>query len=236
MITEIDGEPITAQNVAQFINEGKISNLTQIMWVDMIKYMPKGVQSYSYSYDLTAFQGIIDNLSDNRVKVRTVEAMELNCKMYGGNLFRYKDQMQNLLTFLGGLKQSIENYDLFSIEAVKRLQNPQSDKELLPLPKELDNKRFKSILEKAIEARLVEKTDEGYKWNGQKNELALFAASVSKNLSLSKRENSNGTKQISWQPFEILFGVSNLRGAYNDIQKTGTLPKTEKEIEKIING
>ena len=96
MITEIDGEPITAQNVAQFINEGKISNLTQIMWVDMIKYIPKGLAAtYSYSYDLTVFQGIIDNLSDNRVKVRTVEAMELNCKMYGGNLFRYKDQIKH---------------------------------------------------------------------------------------------------------------------------------------------
>ena len=63
MITEIDGEEITAKNVARFINEGKISNLALIMWVDMIKYIPYELAAtYSYSYDTTIFQAIIDNI------------------------------------------------------------------------------------------------------------------------------------------------------------------------------
>ena len=190
MITEIDGEPITAQNVAQFINEGKISNLTQIMWVDMIKYIPKGLAAtYSYSYDLTVFQGIIDNLSDNRVKVRTVEAMELNCKMYGGNLFRYKDQMQNLLTFFGVLKQSIENYDLFSIEAVKRIN---------PIKQKPDT--LETILNRAVKACFVEYSGGKYKRKKPLTWLAVFADIL----------NERGFVKDKFGEIETMFGEKNL--------------------------
>ena len=241
MITEIDGEEITAKNVARFINEGKISNLALIMWVDMIKYIPDELAAtYSYSYDTTIFQAIIDNISDNRLKVRTLEAMELNCKMYGWELFKYNNQMKHLQLFFDNFKQVIANCDLFSIEAVKRFEIPQlaakaTDKQSLPLPKELDNPTFKAILKRIIKAEFAEETAEGYKWRGQKNELAVFADEVSKKLNLSNRE-SNGKKQICWKPFEILFNVSNLRTAYNDIQKTGATPKREKNIIQTING
>lgn len=242
MIKVIDGEPITSKNVAQFINEGKISNLTQIMWVDMIKYMPGYVEmSFSYNDDCTILQQIIDEITDNKVKVRVIDAMELNCRMYGKRLFKYNNQMENIMSFLAELKGYIADYDLYNIEAVKRLEMPQlaaksTDKQPLQLPKELDNHTFKAILKKAIEAGFVEETAEGYKWSGQKNELAIFADEVSKKLNLSNRENSNGTKQTSWKPFEILFNVSNLRGAYNDMQKTGATPQREKDIIQIING
>ena len=185
-------------------------------------------------------QQIIDEIIDDKVKVRVIDAMELNCRMYGKRYFKFNNQIENIMSFLADLKGYVADYNLYSIEAVKRFEIPQlaakaTDKQSLPLPKELDTPTFKTILKRIIKAGFAEETAEGYKWRGQKNELAVFADEVSKKLNLSNRE-SNGKKQICWKPFEILFNVSNLRTAYNDIQKTGATPKREKDIIQTING
>ena len=241
MIKEIDGEPITAKNVARFINEGKISNLTQIMWVDLIKYM--SVISYSYSSDCSIFQQIIDEITDNKVKVRAIEVMELNCRMYGKHLFKYKNQMENIMSFLDELKRYVDDYDLYNIDAVKRLEMPQStakatDKQSLPLPKELNNPTFEVILKKAIKAGFVKETAEGYKWNGNNNELAYFAQKVSDLLGLSNKEN-DAKKFVNWQPFVKLFGIDKktkqkLYGALSEVTHD-KYPQKKKEIDSLFD-
>lgn len=123
------------------------------------------------------------------------------------------------------------------IQEYRNTQNTHPNKEPFALPKELDNTRFKSILKKAIEAGFVEKTDEGYKWNGQKNELALFAQKVSNVLHLSNKQNERGEYFVNWLPFVELFGVkrAKLITALNDIKSKGKNPKREKNIELLFS-
>jgi type I site-specific restriction endonuclease len=123
------------------------------------------------------------------------------------------------------------------IQEYRNTQNTHPNKEPFALPKELDNTRFKSILKKAVKAGFVKKTDEGYKWNGQKNELALFAQKVSNVLHLSNKQNERGEYFVNWLPFVELFGVkrAKLITALNDIKSKGKNPKREKNIELLFS-
>jgi hypothetical protein len=85
--------------------------------------------------------------------------------------------------------------------------------------------------ERAVECGLMKKP---YKWISTKFLLACFAREFSLKLHLNKGQNSDGTERISWKPFEKIFRMKNLRGAYNDIQKTGQNPKGAEIIDRIF--
>lgn len=107
------------------------------------------------------------------------------------------------------------------------------------LPKKLlDNHTFKAILKKAIKAGFVEKTAEGYKWNGGINEWAYFAQKVSDLLGLSNKENDT-KKFVNWHPFVELFGIDKktiqkLYGALSEVTHD-KYPKRKKEIDSLFN-
>lgn len=101
------------------------------------------------------------------------------------------------------------------------------------LPKELQSDEAKKFFDKAIDLGLM---NESYKWERGLQLLACFAREMSLNLNMGKGCNADGTKRISWKPFEILFGIerNKLRLNYNDIQKTGQNPSDIDLIDKVF--
>lgn len=91
----------------------------------------------------------------------------------------------------------------------------------------------KAYFRKAIKLGLM---DSNYNWRKGLQMLACFAREMSLRLNMGKGENSDGTKRISWQPFETLFSIDagKLRSNYNDIQKTGQQPTDSYLIDKVF--
>jgi hypothetical protein len=109
--------------------------------------------------------------------------------------------------------------------------NNSTDATTNSLPCELDTPDAKAIFDEARDMGLL---DCDYKWLKTKQLLACFAQKMSDKLMLGKGVNSDGTNRISWQPFECLFNKKNLRLSYNDIQKTGQLPREHELIDKLF--
>lgn len=89
------------------------------------------------------------------------------------------------------------------------------------LPPELSTPEATGYFEKAIESELM---DSNYKWLKSKVLLACFAKEMSDRLKLGKGCTGDGVPRVNWKIFENLFGISNLRGALNDLKKTGADP------------
>ena len=103
----------------------------------------------------------------------------------------------------------------------------------LELPKVLQSDDAQKYFSKAIELGLM---SESYNWKKGLQLLACFAREMSIHLNMGKGSNSDGTKRISWKPFEILFGIerNKLRLNYNDIQKTGQSPSDIDLVDKVF--
>lgn len=101
------------------------------------------------------------------------------------------------------------------------------------LPKELQSDDAKKFFAKAIDLGLM---SESYEWKKGLQLLACFAREMSLHLNMGKGYNADGTKRISWKPFEILFDIkrNKLRSNYNDIQKTGQNPSDIDLIDKVF--
>ena len=101
------------------------------------------------------------------------------------------------------------------------------------LPKELQSDDAKKYFAKAIDLGLM---SESYEWKKGLQLLACFAREMSLHLNMGKGYNADGTKRISWKPFEILFDIkrNKLRSNYNDIQKTGQNPSDIDLIDKVF--
>lgn len=65
------------------------------------------------------------------------------------------------------------------------------------------------------------------KWGKTKSLLAYFIDFLN---STFRKKN----ERIEWKFAETAFDIEDLRGAKNDYQKTGQLPKGHKEIENLI--
>ena len=104
-------------------------------------------------------------------------------------------------------------------------------------PKELDNEAFKKIIERGIEAKLIEASTSGFKWNETKELLAYFAECISKRFGLSKKVYDKDNIATSWKPFEALFGVKNLKEAKQNWLRLNTMftPNRYEEIDKLLN-
>lgn len=101
------------------------------------------------------------------------------------------------------------------------------------VPDVLATDEAKRYFEKAIDLGLM---DADYNWLKGLQMLACFAREMSMKLQLGKGVNGNGQPKISWQPFEILFGLEKykLRSNYNDIQKIGQSPIEIGLIDKVF--
>lgn len=95
-----------------------------------------------------------------------------------------------------------------------------------------DNKKFMQILQKAVEQGFCQQVGWQYKWD-VKVEAAYFASLVSEKFKLSKRK-INGKPTVSWVPFEALFGLNDLRMAFNDYKQCKTALVREEEIDELF--
>ena len=104
------------------------------------------------------------------------------------------------------------------------------------LPDGLNTNEAKQIFQRAIAVRIIEGTEQGYKWKGTKQLLAYFAEQMSNKFNLSGKLDKEGNTTVSWKPFEDLFGVANLRSAKNDWMKVNTkfTPNGYGQIDDIL--
>lgn len=87
------------------------------------------------------------------------------------------------------------------------------------LPDRLKTDEAVSIFQRAIDAKMIEKTTTGLKWNGTKQLLAYFATRMSVEFRLTNKYDKDGNITTAWKPFETLFGVKDLKGAKQNWMK-----------------
>ena len=95
-----------------------------------------------------------------------------------------------------------------------------------------ENKEFMAILQRAAEQGFCRQEGWQYKW-GVKVEAAYFASLANERYNLSRRK-INGKTTVSWIPFEALFGLNDLRTAFNDYKQCKTALVREEEIDKLF--
>lgn len=85
-------------------------------------------------------------------------------------------------------------------------QSTKPQQELIDiLPEQLKTDEAVKIFQQAIDAKLIEKTNEGLKWKERKQLLAYFATKLSDRFNLSTKLDKDGNKTTAWKPFEELF-------------------------------
>lgn len=95
------------------------------------------------------------------------------------------------------------------------------------------NEEFMTIMEKAVEHGFCTKEGWQYKW-GVKVEAAYFASLANERFNLSKRKINGKKSAVTWIPFEALFGLKDLRTAFNDYKQCKTALVRECEIDKLF--
>lgn len=196
--------------------------------------------------------GLISNIVDCEFNVVNRELLVLFCEKYECYKYWYliiKDIFCRLYT-----NNNIYDYYKNEVDALEKIfdyyhktiipqkalselsntpnqeQEPQTPTNPI-LPPELSTPEAMKYWKKAQEAGLV---DEHYQWLETKVLLACFAKEMSDRFDLGKGTNSDGSKRINWKIFENLFGVSNLRGALNDLKKTGDNPLNINLVNDIF--
>lgn len=96
-----------------------------------------------------------------------------------------------------------------------------------------ENEEFMQILQKAINEGFCQQEGWRYKW-GVKVEAAYFASLANDRFKLSKRKINGKKPAVSWIPFEALFGLKELRTAFNDYKQCKTVLVREEEIDKLF--
>lgn len=114
-------------------------------------------------------------------------------------------------------------------------QHPQGITDILP-------KEALTIIERAIEKEMIEKTATGYKWNRTKVLLAYFAERMSNKYNLCKTTfvdtNTRELKKgVSWKPFETLFNETGLKMAKQNWQRVETsfYPTGHEEVDLLFD-
>ena len=95
-----------------------------------------------------------------------------------------------------------------------------------------ENAEFMAIMQKAVEQGFCTQDGWQYRWK-VKVEAAYFASLANERYNLSKRK-INGKTAVSWIPFEALFGLNDLRTAFNDYKQCKTALVREEEIDKLF--
>lgn len=162
--------------------------------------------------------------------------IELCYKPYGENDKERLKPLCNYLysTELGKLVQS----QLFGTNEPQQTITQESGAGT-QMPEELNTQQANNLFAKAIEAGFVEKTSEGYRWKGvTKQLLAYFVerASIYLNLRVGKLDKDDN-QTISWQPFNKVFGVKDIKRYKNDWMKLNHkfTPNGYENIDKIFD-
>ena len=96
-----------------------------------------------------------------------------------------------------------------------------------------ENEEFMAIMQRAVEGGFCVQEGWQYRWK-VKVEAAYFASLASERYGLSKRMVGGGKAAVCWIPFEALFGLKELRTAFNDYKQCKTALVRECEIDKLF--
>lgn len=96
-----------------------------------------------------------------------------------------------------------------------------------------ENEEFMAIMRRAVEGGFCVQEGWQYRWK-VKVEAAYFASLANERFNLSKRKINGKTPAVTWIPFEALFGLKELRTAFNDYKQCKTALVRECEIDKLF--
>ena len=96
-----------------------------------------------------------------------------------------------------------------------------------------ENEEFMAIMRRAVEGGFCVQEGWQYRWK-VKVEEAYFASLASERYGLSKRMVGGGKAAVCWIPFEALFGLNDLRTAFNDYKQCKTRLVREEEIDRLF--
>ena len=98
--------------------------------------------------------------------------------------------------------------EILGLYKIEGNQSTKPQQELIDiLPEQLKTDEAVKIFQQAIDAKLIEKTNEGLKWKETNQLLAYFATKLSDRFNLSTKLNKDGNKTTAWKPFEELFNL-----------------------------
>ena len=96
-----------------------------------------------------------------------------------------------------------------------------------------ENEEFMAIMRRAVEGGFCVQEGWQYRWK-VKVEAAYFASLASERCGLSKRMVGGRKAAVCWIPFEALFGLNDLRTAFNDYKQCKTRLVREEEIDRLF--
>jgi hypothetical protein len=119
-------------------------------------------------------------------------------------------------------------------ERILNLPDVEEEHKQLSIPKELDTPEARKIFDKAIQAGFM---SPDYSFNGNGNQLALFAglASDTLGLTITQWRDEKRIKVRSWEPFKQLFGENDYANRWRNIIINKVNVKDADKIKKIFS-
>lgn len=139
----------------------------------------------------------------------------------------------NTINMYGGSYVDVHDNEVVNLnidKAVVTLQDGDAQERAAVLT---ENEEFMAILERAVEGGFCVQEGWQYRWK-VKVEAAYFASLASERYGLSKRMVGGGKAAVCWIPFEALFGLNDLRTAFNDYKQCKTRLVREEEIDRLF--
>jgi hypothetical protein len=150
--------------------------------------------------------------------------------MYGGSYVDVHDnEVVNLNIEKAVIKRDFESSRLQDFEITGQ-QDDEAKERAAVLT---ENAEFMAIMQKAVEAGFCKQDGWQYRWK-VKVEAAYFASLANERFNLSKRKINGKTPAVTWIPFEALFGLNDLRTAFNGYKQCKTALVRECEIDKLF--
>lgn len=155
---------------------------------------------------------------------------------------RTSDYLQNVINTISRELKVPDQWAIYERGNDQAAQEPEQAAPQFPpeLNEENTRERFLSLLQKAIDCNLCDKS---YHWQGTKALLTYFCARASNRLGLGKgmvvdSESIRNTQRpkIFWKPFEMFFGVSGMSGIEKDYKRNGNrLPFGYEKVDNIFS-
>lgn len=155
---------------------------------------------------------------------------------------RTADYLQNVINTISRELKVPDQWAIYERGNDQAAQEPEQAAPQFPpeLNEENTRERFLSLLQKAIDCNLCDKS---YHWQGTKALLTYFCARASNRLGLGKgmvvdSESIRNTQRpkIFWKPFEMFFGVSGMSGIEKDYKRNGNrLPFGYEKVDNIFS-
>ena len=155
---------------------------------------------------------------------------------------RTADYLQNVINTISRELKVPDQWAIYERGNDQAAQEPEQAAPQFPpeLNEENTRERFLSLLQKAIDCNLCDKS---YHWQGTKALLTYFCARASNRLGLGKGMvvDSESIRNIQrpkifWKPFEMFFGVSGMSGIEKDYKRNGNrLPFGYEKVDNIFS-